>query len=215
MREKLITYVELIFAGAPHSEDIKQEILQNTLDKYDDLVSQGKSEQAAYQLAISGIGDINELLSGNGQANEEPQPPENKKPTIGDFLAPWKKVIRAIGIFLYIICPIPLFVMSEFGMDTIGLCALLSIVAVATALMVISGTNNTAKKHESQAQPKESETSRAVGSLIGVLGLCIYLLVSFFTGAWYITWIIFPIMGAIKGLAKAIMDLKEASSHEN
>ena len=67
MRQQLIQYVELLFAGAPGSEEIKQEILQNTLDRYDDLVSQGKTEAAAYRLAISGIGDINdhEILARN------------------------------------------------------------------------------------------------------------------------------------------------------
>ena len=29
MKEQLIQYVNLLFAGAPDSEDIKQEILQN------------------------------------------------------------------------------------------------------------------------------------------------------------------------------------------
>ena len=65
MREQLIKYIDLLFAGAPEAEDIKQEILQNTLDRYDDLISQGKSPESAYSLAISGIGDINEILGGN------------------------------------------------------------------------------------------------------------------------------------------------------
>ena len=63
MREQLVNYVELLFAGAPDSNEIKQEILQNTLDRYDDLLAQGKSPEAAYRLAISGIGDISEILN--------------------------------------------------------------------------------------------------------------------------------------------------------
>ena len=63
MREQLIRYIDLLFAGAPHASDIKQEIMQNTLDRYDDLVCQGKTPEAAYSLAISGIGDINELFT--------------------------------------------------------------------------------------------------------------------------------------------------------
>ena len=62
MREQLIQYVSLLFAGAENCEDTRQEILQNTLDRYDDLIAQGKSEEAAYRLAITGIGDINEIL---------------------------------------------------------------------------------------------------------------------------------------------------------
>ena len=43
MREKLISYVNLLFAGTEGVEDIQQEILQNTLDRFDDLVSRGST----------------------------------------------------------------------------------------------------------------------------------------------------------------------------
>ena len=42
MREQLTQYVELLFAGAPGSEEIKEEILQNTLDRYDDLIARAR-----------------------------------------------------------------------------------------------------------------------------------------------------------------------------
>ena len=58
MRDQLIQYVRLLFAGTPDSYDMQQEILQNTLDRYDDLIAQGKAPEAAYRLAISGIGDM-------------------------------------------------------------------------------------------------------------------------------------------------------------
>ena len=74
MRDQLIRYVDLLFAGAPGASDIKQEILQNTLDRYDDLVAQGKTPEAAYSLAISGIGDISEILNGGTMPPEAPAP---------------------------------------------------------------------------------------------------------------------------------------------
>lgn len=43
MREQLIQYVQLLFAGAADCDDTRQEILQNTLDRYDDLVAAGKN----------------------------------------------------------------------------------------------------------------------------------------------------------------------------
>lgn len=52
MREQLIQYVQLLFAGAADCDDTRQEILQNTLDRYDDLVAAGKTPEAAYRLAI-------------------------------------------------------------------------------------------------------------------------------------------------------------------
>ena len=36
MREKLKDYVSLLFAGTVGKEDMEQEILQNTLDRFDD-----------------------------------------------------------------------------------------------------------------------------------------------------------------------------------
>ena len=56
MREKLISYVNLLFAGTEGVEDIQQEILQNTLDRFDDLVSRGSTPENAYRQAIAGIG---------------------------------------------------------------------------------------------------------------------------------------------------------------
>ena len=80
MRDQLIRYVDLLFAGAPDAYEIQQEILQNTLDRYDDLVAQGKTPQAAYSLAISGIGDITEILGspvqGTVSAPAAPAPAE-------------------------------------------------------------------------------------------------------------------------------------------
>ena len=73
MRDQLIQYVRLLFAGTPDSYDMQQEILQNTLDRYDDLIAQGKAPEAAYRLAISGIGDINEIV-GNVQTQPSSAP---------------------------------------------------------------------------------------------------------------------------------------------
>lgn len=214
MREQLTHYVALLFAGTTGTEEIRQEILQNTLDRYDDLIAQGKTPEAAYRLAISGIGDINEIIGATAPAESTPAQPqmEDRKFSLTPL---WKKVIRAAAICLYIISPIPLFVLSELGMETIGLCGTLGIVAVATALIVLAGGKSGKAPEKHEAREPESELEKAIGSAIGILGLCIYLAISFATHAWWITWLVFPIMGAIKGLVKACIDLKEAKNHES
>jgi len=215
MREKLINYVELLFAGAQDASDIQQEILQNTLDRYDDLVSQGKSPEAAYSLAISGIGDINELLGGcakHAPAENPPHPDAAPKTTPA-----WKKSLRAIAVCLYILCPIPLFVLSEIGMSTIGLCGMLATVGVATALMVFTAGGEKPEKEEEKRPEKatpQQELHKAIKSVITTVGLILYFVISFLTQAWWITWLVFPIMAAAQGLVKACLDLKEAGKHE-
>ena len=192
MREQLIQYVSLLFAGAENCEDTKQEILQNTLDRYDDLIAQGKSEEAAYRLAITGIGDVSEILGRNDTVPAAV--PEPKKNTDNDTLM--KKLLRAIAVGLYILCPLPLIVLSELGMDTFGLCGLLCFVAVATVLMILGAKKQDSPEKEDADEPK-SEMGKSVSSLIWAIGLAVYLILSFLTGAWHITWVIFPLLGAL------------------
>lgn len=200
MREQLIQYVSLLFAGAENCEDTKQEILQNTLDRYDDLIAQGKSEEAAYRLAITGIGDVSEILGRNDTVPAAV--PEPKKNTDNDTLM--KKLLRAIAVGLYILCPLPLIVLSELGMDTFGLCGLLCFVAVATVLMILGAKKQDSPEKEDADEPK-SEMGKSVSSLIWAIGLTVYLILSFLTGAWHITWVIFPILGAVNALVCAMI----------
>lgn len=213
MRDKLEQYVNLLFAGAADCEDIRQEILLNTLDRYDDLIAQGKVPEAAYRLAIAGIGDINEILSTGTAApassSAAPQHTEDDTPT--------KKLMRAIAIGLYILCPVPLIVLANLGMDILGVCGLLGFVAVATVLIILGATkddDDDDEENEALMTPKQ-KFSKSLDSLIGTIALVLYFLISFTTGAWGITWVIFLISGAVKGLVSAILDLKEANKYES
>lgn len=211
MREQLIQYVNLLFAGAAECEEIKQEILQNTLDRFDDLVEQGKSPEAAYRLAISGIGDINEILgsapvrttsSGIDPIQEiTPETPEDIK----------RKKIRAVAVAMYILCALPLIILGDLGFDNLGLCLTLALVACATYLMLITSKkddeDDDEEKHKEEIKHPLKER---IGNIIWVVGLIAYFVISFSTGAWYITWLLFPIMACVRGLSDAIIDLKEA-----
>ena len=201
MREQLIQYVSLLFAGAENCEDTRQEILQNTLDRYDDLIAEGKPEEAAYRLAIIGIGDINEILGQKDAVLPAVTVAEAQTETDTAF----KKLLRAIAVGLYILCPLPLIVLSELGMDTFGLCGLLCFVAVATVLIILGAkkTDGSHKK-EDDDEPK-SELGKSVSGLIWAIGLAVYLIISFLTMAWHVTWVIFPILGAVNALACALI----------
>lgn len=201
MREQLIQYVDLLFAGAENCEDIKQEILQNTLDRYDDLIAEGKVPEAAYRLAITGIGDINEILGTPRTTAPVEEAPMRNTDT------PAKKTLRAVAVALYILCPIPLVVLSELGMDNIGFCGTLVFVAVATALMVLG-----AKKGRSEPEPEQqevrsprSELSKGVSGLVWAIGLALYFIISFATMAWHVTWVIFLILPAVQGLIRLLL----------
>ena len=69
MKEKLKEHIRLLFADAERRApgntrlaELKEELLLNTLEKYEHLVATGRTPEAAYAAAVNGIGDIGELL---------------------------------------------------------------------------------------------------------------------------------------------------------
>ena len=210
MRDQLIQYVELLFAGARDCEEIKQEILQNTLDRYDDLIAEGKVPEAAYRLAITGIGDINEILGTRPQAS----PSFITMADLPDEDPQKRKWMRAIAVALYILCPIPLICLSVFGLEIAGLCILLTLVAVATVLMIITGKKTPEELEEERREEAEeaakSPLVKSLSGLIWAIGLAVYFILSFATLAWHITWVIFPILSAIDKLVSTVIENNEA-----
>ena len=69
MKDRLNGYIQGLFAEAERRSpanlrlaELKEELILNTCEKYDDLIAAGRSPEAAYRLAVEGIGDISELL---------------------------------------------------------------------------------------------------------------------------------------------------------
>lgn len=123
MRNKLIATIEAHFNTAPRTAQVQElhdEILQNTLDRYDDEIKAGKSGKEAYDIAVTAIGDIDVLLS--------PLCPKEKAFPIH----------RAIAIALYILCVVPVIVLEAFGglAGEIGVSLMFLIAAVATSMIV-------------------------------------------------------------------------------
>lgn len=201
MREQLIQYVNLLFAGCPENGDMKQEILQNTLDRYDDLLAQGKAPEAAYRLAITGIGDINEVL---GSTAPSPAPMPTATSAAEEEKSDKKKLMRAVAIGMYICCVLPLFILGNIGNGSIGLCLMFLLIAAATVLMVMASSDKEEKEQEDQQKSKQTPLDKTLNTV----ALVLFLALSFFTGAWHITWLIWPIMAAVKGIIRAYGDLK-------
>ena len=89
MREKISIYVEGLFSDAAltiRNAEVQQEILQHALDRYDDLIAAGKSEQEAYDEAVGGIGDVSELYE-HKQAAEKPQKRDFPAPPTPDAVS--------------------------------------------------------------------------------------------------------------------------------
>lgn len=96
MREQLRAYVLRLFAQAPDTQrnrELREEILQNTLDRFDDLVAQGVPEESAYTQAVGSIGDVENLI--------EP-PPEKKKTHGGAIAVAAVAAVLVLALLLYL-----------------------------------------------------------------------------------------------------------------
>ena len=86
MEEKIRAHMEKLFVSAPKTEaarELKEEMLQNVLDKYQDLVAEGRTPDEAYLIAIRGIGDISGLIAGLGPGQVSRTAGDNRKPSEG------------------------------------------------------------------------------------------------------------------------------------
>lgn len=207
MRNKLICYVNSIFEGIPNTpevQELREEILQNTLDRYDEECARGVSETVAYNVAVMSIGDTDELLAAYRKPKKE------KKSS--------RRVCVAIAIALYILCVVPPAVADEMGWpEALGVSLMFLMIAAATALIILSGGREkpAAPKASApqgvpvqpaaqpvQAASAQEERSSAVKILRGVLTPLYWLaavglfLAAGFAGYWYVAWVIFIAAGA-------------------
>lgn len=158
--ETIKTYLENMFLNLPKSREVlhaKDELLTMMEDKYQELKSQGRTENEAVGIVISEFGNLNEVAEALGISKvmqEESDEPEKRIITIEtarDFI---QNRIRAsykvgIGVVLLIWSPLLLIILSntenrEFlgirnGGMALGLVVLLIMVALAVGLFIMSG----------------------------------------------------------------------------
>ena len=222
MKDKLRKHVDGIFEETTPTRkavELKEEMIQNLEDKYKDLISEGKTPEAAYNVAIAGIGDISGLLK---ELEDEAK------------MNPWQKIeneaankrsamFTSIAIMMYILSALPLVFLSIINsraMLVIGIPTLFIMAAAATGLLIYNTMTKPRYEKESdtmieefkewKSENKEFKTMRsAISSALWTTIVVLYFIISFTTGAWYITWILFIIGAAIESFINIFMNLRK------
>lgn len=225
MNDRLREYVDGLFNGVPMTKEtieFREEVLQNLNEKYADLISQGKSDEAAYNIAIAGVGDIQSILRDMG--GEKPQetgapPVQNEAqeaPREAEFARDEKidRIMTAIGVALCILCPVPCILWP----GAVGAVLLFVLVAAGVAMFILAPNpkqkykNNVTMAEEFRQWKTEKQGVKARISLIHAViwaaAAGLYFLISFASGAWFITWVIFLIAPCLCGIASAVFELK-------
>lgn len=221
MEDKLRAYMDHLFRDVKatrKSVELKEEILQNLVDKYHDLIAEGKSEEAAYNISVAGIGDMDELLTGIQQEFPGERAVRDKEYEKGRKKS---ALLTAIAVALYITCLLPPILLTDtFLGENVAPAMMFAMIGLATGLLIY---NNLSKPRyhrlddtiveefkEWQTQTdSERRAFKAISSALWSIVVVVYILVSFWTRSWHITWVIFLIGAAVEGIIKAVFELRK------
>lgn len=217
MNEKIRVYVNELFENAPNTKkvnDLKDEIISNANDKFNDLISDGKSEKEAYDKVIQEIGNVDELIS-------EVEKETPIRSYTNDDQRRKTALIVSISVGLYFLALISCVVLDELNMpDFVTVSALLSLAGVPTCLLIYHFMSKPkySKYEETMVEEfkewkgkknKDKEVKKALNSIVWSIAVILYILISFTFRNWHISWIIFIIACLVENIISLIFKLQE------
>ena len=214
MEDRLRMHIEELFeetTATKKSVELREEMIQNLQDKYRDLLNDGKSPEAAFNIVVAGIGDVTILLN-ELERDEDVMPNEKARQK--------SAMLTAIAVGMYIISVLMPMIFGSIGNGLIGVVIMFVIVAAATGILIY---NNMTKPRylkeddtiveefrEWQDETREHKQMRgAISSALWTIITALYFVVSFSTGAWHITWVIWIIGGAVESLINVFISIKK------
>ena len=111
----------------------------------------------------------------------------------------------SIGICLYILSVTPFVVLKN---EKLSIVLFFVMIAVATMLIVFGAIAKPKFEDEKKSDTPESNLYKRICSIMSGVVLVIYLLLSFLTGAWYITWVLWIVYAIACQIAKLVFSLK-------
>jgi F0F1-type ATP synthase assembly protein I len=186
-------------------------------ERFEEYIRDGKTENQAYSLAITSLGDIDELLAGV-------MPSDEFVKHVNYFRRRNAKYI-AIGVAMYIISAAFLIGLVGLGVlldnpevySIVGVIVLLLISAVATGLIIYSNMSTPleykdyskeSKMEFSNLDVKHARILNNILTIYWTIIAFIYLAISFTTMLWGITWIIWVLASVFQAILKLVFEIK-------
>lgn len=194
-------------AGAPKTKqayDMRDELISSVTDRYHGLVDAGREPENAFNEAINSIGDLNELFV-------ELQP-RTKEEDLAERRRSAGLISTAVVSFiLSVIWPI---IFSRSSNDIIGIVLFFAFIAFGVGLLVYNGVMSEKKEDEENVvtdfrnwkanESNDASVFKALNSALWSVILVLYFVISFTTGQWHITWVIFILGGAAQAILNAV-----------
>lgn len=215
MKEKIRQHFNMIFIDAPKTRkaiDLKEEMMQSAMDKYDDMVADGYSEEDAYENVIHSIGDVTELFPAVEERNPLFLSEQDRKK---------KALLKSIATGMYILAGAVFFYFGASGHDAELGFVLAILLCIAPTVMLVYAANmypdyNRKEdpdmveqyKEAKYGRYKEQAVRRSINSIIWSVSLILYFVISFASYQWHLTWIIFLIAFCLQAIVKLIFELR-------
>ena len=150
-----------------------------------------------------------ELLKDKKVEKEEKK--DNQKPDVV------KAALICISIFIYFIAIVSIVLSEEFLHLNEGLSVaiFLTLCGVATATIIFACMTRPRSYRKDEVEEKKKNPLLAgIISVLSLITTCVYLLISFLTMAWHITWIIWIIYSIIVRIIQLSFALKEENNEK-
>lgn len=169
-----------------------------------DELLKGEAKQDMFEPFQENVyNDNNDILQDNAVQSSSPS---------DDFYRRKLKssIIMSVAIGLYILSVIPFFILES---SKLMLSVFFVIIAVATIMIVFAALSRP-KPDENAVKSKEHKLYKQITGILASIVLIVYMLVSFMTGDWHITWLMWVIYGVICEIIKLVFTLKGREINE-
>ena len=191
----------------------KLDVTRQTISKWENGSSMPDFDKIVPICELYGI-STDELLKGKEESRAEVKSDNTqaeKYDTIehNTTIRVHKAKTISISVFLYFLSIVFIVIGEKYINEQILVGLFLLIIGGATAYLIYNLV-----KLPGIEKPKDNEKYKRVDGIVSALFTLIYLVISFLTGAWHITWLIWIAFAAVVEIIHIILDLKENKKDE-
>lgn len=222
MNEKIRKHINELFKDAPKTRravELKEEMAQNTIEKYEDLIGEGYQEEDAFRIVIDSIGDVTELFEDLKDKSLFTLSEEERRK---------KAMLTAAAVGIYIFAGV-VFILSMVvndmffgGFEDIGLLgmALTVLICIPPTCMLVYAANmypvhdkkeeNLVELYKEAAQTRRREKSirTSISMIIWLVTLLLYFAISMKTQRWEVTWLMFLVGACAQMIEVLVFNLR-------
>lgn len=143
--------------------------------------------------------------------NDETESTDNDELT-NQTSNPRKKfaILTSIAVCMYILSIVPLIILDG---STTAAAIFFIIIALATMLIVFGALSKPKAEHDDKVITNQKRLYKQITGILSGITVCLYLIISFLTNDWHITWIIWIIYGILCKIIDLILTLKEGEKN--